>query len=244
MNFSKKNILVNDWINVKESKRNLFPEVIDEEWDNRVYAYADSQEMGRKLLMRTALYRFPEFVKLIVEKKYQEAADFLLVMGRLREDFRKIFGTAGDDAYKSPYWHGSHVKAMLDTFWQMEPDDLKIFGIQTDKPIKLPLNLLDFKIPRQAELIFDETFARYHNYRSGKYFILDQVKEKYVLKTDEEAIYTISLIGKTVRRKERKFQGRQIPTIFSDQELDQARNFVIKEHGTVKVFGEWIRGEK
>jgi hypothetical protein len=133
---------------------------------------------------------------------------------------------------------------MLDTFWRMEPEDLKIFGIQTDKPIKLPLNLLDFKIPRQAELIFDKTFARCHNYRSGKHFILDQVREKYVLETDEEAIYTISLTGKTVRRKERKFQGQQIPTIFSDQELDQARNFVIKKHGTLKTFGEWIRGEK
>lgn len=243
MNFSKKLVILCDWINVKESKRSLFPEVGDKEWNNRIYAYADSQQMGRSILLRTALYRFPEFVELIIKKQYQEAAELLLAMGKTREDFRKIFGTAGDDAYKSPYWHGSHVKAMLDTFWQMEPNDLKVFGIEADKPIKLPLNLLDFKLPRQAEIIFDKAFAKQHGCRSGKYFILDQVKEKYVLKTDEEAIYTLNVVGKTIRRKERKLHGREIETIFSDQELDAAKQFIVAKHGSVRVFNEWIRGE-
>lgn len=99
--------------------------------------YSQGQEAGRERLKSLAFLKIEGFQALMLSKKYLEAKRLLLNAAGTRIKFEKVFSKNPFTLFRTPYWKGSYVYALMDTFPELN------------------LNILDFpKIPRHAEIIF------------------------------------------------------------------------------------------
>jgi hypothetical protein len=125
--------------------------------------YSEGHEAGRERLLGLAFLKINGLEQLILSNKFEAAKNLLLKAVGTRINFAKVFSKNPFTLFRTPYWKGSYVYALMDTFPQLK------------------LNIYDFpKLPRYPEIIFDETFAQNHGLKSwGLDFVADQTAEYF-----------------------------------------------------------------
>jgi len=86
----------------------------------RLPYYTQGRDAGRFHLYALALIKIDGFEKLFLQKNYQEAKVLLLAaVGKLSK-FKEVFSNNPYEDSRVPYWHGSYVYALMDTFPELE----------------------------------------------------------------------------------------------------------------------------
>lgn len=202
-------------------------------------AFNRDRDSGVKIIREMVFYRIIGFKESYERGDYAKAKELLLRVAGSRENIMRaaslrnsplnkwydtVFGRESIQGRSAEYWDGSYVKALMDSFPELN------------------LNLFDFKkLPRNAEKIFDEKFAKRHSCAHGSDFIIEQAREKYpALKkfSDEEVIIVITNLLAKARFPKAIENVRHISQdyIFSQKRIRWAKSHVIHLHGSVEIF--------
>lgn len=156
--------------------------------------YTQGQDAGRFKLAQLSFLKINGLEDLVIEKKYEEAKKLLLLAVGDRYKFEDTFSKNPFSLNRTPYWKGSYVYALMDTFPELK------------------LNIFDFpKLPRYAELIFDSEFTARQGYQTtGIDFVVEQAQLKYGLNAQKAVKFVSIKLGRGVRIfTDRDITGRE-----------------------------------